>query len=119
MAHHEYNRRLAMLKDTRQRLEAAFDVAEEDAGVLGAAYLSFYRASLNKKIGIQEKDVSNAGLVVESKRDAAVRARQERQVIETLKDKHLMNYKREVAAGEQKEMDELSLYAHQRRTENY
>ncbi|MDF9409303.1 flagellar export protein FliJ [Pelotomaculum isophthalicicum JI] len=118
MAHHEYNRRLAMLENTRQRLEAAFDVAEEDADVLGVAYLSFYRASLNKKIDIQEKDVSNAGLVVESRRNAAVRARQERQVIEMLKDKHLMNYKREVAAREQKEVDELALYAYQRRLDN-
>lgn len=117
MAHHEYSRRLALLEDTRQRLEAAFDVAEEDVDVLGVAYLSFYRASLNRKIDMQEKDVNNAGLVVENKRNAAVQARQERQVIEMLKDKHLMNYKQEAAAREQKEVDELALYAHQRRME--
>ncbi|OPX88930.1 MAG: Flagellar FliJ protein [Pelotomaculum sp. PtaB.Bin117] len=119
MAHHEYNRRLAMLEDTRQRLEAAFDVAEEDVDVLGAAYLSFYRASLNTKIDIQKKAVDNASLVVEGKRNAAVQARQERQVIEMLKDKCYMNYKREVAAMEQKEIDELALYAHQRRMDNF
>jgi len=114
VAHHEYNRRLALLENTRQRLEAAFEVEEADVDVLGVEYLSFYRASLSKKISVQENDVSNAGLVVENKRHAAVQARQERQVIETLKDKHLMNYKRETAAREQKEVDELALYAHQR-----
>jgi len=118
LAHHEYNRRLTMLEDTRRRLEAAFDVVEEEVDVLGLMYLSFYRASLNKKIYMQEKGVSEASLVLENKRNMAVQARQERQVIEMLKDKHLMIYKRESAAREQKEVDELALYAHQRQV-NY
>jgi flagellar FliJ protein len=118
LARHEYNRRLTLLEDTRQRLEAAFDAVEKEMDVLDVMHQSFYRASLNKKIYMQEKGVSEASLVVENKRNAAVQARQERQVIEMLKDKHLMTYKREAAAREQKEVDELALYSYQRRWVN-
>lgn len=115
MAHNEYNRRLDLLQDTRQRLEAAFTVADKNQlDVLEVMNFSLYRTSLTKKISSQERDVREAGLVVEYRRGEAVRARQELQVMEKLKDKQYEIYKSEEAAREQKEVDELALYAYQR-----
>lgn len=105
-----------MLEDTRQRLEVAFTAAEKnEMDVFEGLHLSFYRAALSEKINCQQIDVSKACLMVEDKRNEAVRARQERQVIEKIKDKDLKNYRREAEAREQKEVDELALYAHLRR----
>lgn len=83
--------------------------------VFEVMHLSFYRASLSKKISSQEVSVKKAGLMVENKRSEAIQARQDRQVMEKLKDKHLQNYRREAEVREQKEVDELALYAHLRR----
>lgn len=77
-------------------------------------HLSFYRESLNEKITLQEEDVSQAAEAVEERRQKAVQARQDRQVIEKIKDKHLRNYRREEEAREQKLVDELALYSHVR-----
>jgi len=107
-----------LLEDTRQRLEVVFTVTEKkELDIFEGLHLAFYRTSLNKKINGQQIDVSKAWLLVEDKRNEAVRARQERQAIEKLKDKDLKNYRREAKAREQKEVDELALYAHLRRKE--
>lgn len=113
-ARHEYNRRLNLLHNTRRLLEDSFNVVEADTDVLDAAHLSFYRSSLSRKVRAQERDVGEASRLVEDKRCAAVKARQDRQVIETLKDKYWQHYKREAAAREQKTVDELALYGHMR-----
>lgn len=116
LAHSEYNRRLTLLEDTRQRLKEASTPAEKsEMDVFEVMHLSFYRASLSKKISSQEVSVKKAGLMVENKRNEAIQARQDRQVMEKLKDKHLQNYRREAEVREQKEVDELALYAHLRR----
>lgn len=116
LAHNEHNRRLTLLEDTRKCLEAACTVTEKnELDVFEGLHLSFYRTSLSEKINGQEKDVSEAGLLVENRRNEAVQARQERQVMEKLKDRHLQNHRREAAAREQKEVDELALYTHPRR----
>lgn len=115
-ARREYEKRLALLEDTRQRLETVSSGSRRDElDVLEEMHLSFYMASLNKKIKTQEKNVRKAGFLVDKRRSEAVRARRERQVMEKLKEKQLQDYMREEAAREQKETDELALYAHQRR----
>jgi flagellar export protein FliJ len=97
-----------LLENTRQRLEA-LEVAEKDGlNYFDIRQLLFYRASINEKIKVQEKNVNEAGLIVEHKRDEAVQARQERQVLDKLKEQYLQNYRREIAGREQKEVDELS-----------
>lgn len=117
-AHYNYNRSKALLEGTKQRLEDTFVLPEEDVQVLGVTYLSFYRSSLNNKIIRQEKDTQKASRMVDRKRDEAVQARQKRQVIEMLKDKQFTDYRREADAKEQKEVDELALYAYQRHLDN-
>lgn len=112
----EYNLRLTLLENSRQQLEEALEVAQKsELDLFEARQLSLYRTYLDDKIKLQEKDVNNAGLIVEHKRDKVVQARQERQAIEKLKDQHLQIYLREMADREQKEVDELSLNAYQRR----
>ena len=114
VAHHEYHRRLDLLAHTRQCLEDAFCLAEQDDDPLDVVYYSYYRASLSTKIDVQEHDAMIAGKTVERKRGVAIKARQERQVMEKLKDRHYTNYCCEEAAKEQKEIDELALYAYLR-----
>ena len=117
-AHNDYNRRLTLLEDTRQRLEetaAPAGKSESELDIFEVMHLSFYRTSLSAKISDQEKGVRKAGLMVEDKRNEAIQVRQDRQVMEKLRDKHLQNYRREAALREQKEVDELALYAHLRR----
>lgn len=105
-----------MLEDTRQRLEEACTQAEEiGLDIFEVLHKSFYRTSLSVKINDQEEDVKKAGHTVDNKRHEAIQARQDRQVIEKLKDKHLLDFRREAEVREQKEVDELALYAHQRR----
>lgn len=75
-------------------------------------HLSFYRESLSEKIINQEKGISNAAMAVEDSRKKAVQARQDRQVIEKIREKHLYNYQREEELREQKLVDEMALYSH-------
>lgn len=111
---------MTLLENTRQHLEAVLTVAEKNKmDVFEEMHLSFYQTSLIKKINDQEKDVSTAALIVDNRRNEAVQARQERQVVEKLKEKDLQNYKREVNAREQKEVDELALYAYLRRKKQF
>lgn len=117
LAHKEYNQRLTLLENTRRRLKAALEGAGKDrVDYFEIRQILFYRASINEKIKIQEKGVSEAGLIVEHKRDEAVQARQERQALDKLKEQYLQNYRREMANREQKEVDELSGNAYQRRS---
>ena len=114
VAHHEYHRRLTILEGTKQQLEDAFSFVKEEEDPLDVVYLSYYRASLNTKIDAQEHDARIAEKTVERKRNVAIKARQDRQVIEKLKDKHYLNYRFEESMKEQKEIDELALYAYLR-----
>lgn len=117
LAHNEYNSRCAVLRDTRQRLEQALTGAEKKIDVLESLHLDFYRKSLSEKIIGQEEDLCNAANAVEHSRQAAVQARQERQAMEKLKEKHLLRYRGEEEAREQKLVDEMALYAHFRFSE--
>lgn len=83
--------------------------------VFEVMHLSFYRSSLSQKINSQEQEVAEACRTLDFKRDEAVQARQDRQIIEKIKDKDLTEYKRDAEVREQKEADELALYAHLRR----
>lgn len=114
LAHHEYHRRLDILEGTRQRLEDTYEAAEEAEDPLDVVYLSYYRASLNIKINAQKHEAVLAEKAVERKRSVAIKARQDRQIMEKLKDKHYMDYRCEEATREQKEIDELALYAYLR-----
>ncbi|MFX4261952.1 flagellar export protein FliJ [Pelotomaculum propionicicum] len=113
MAHSEHNMRLAVLENTKNRLEQSL-AAHERVGidVFEEMQLSFYRESLSEKIITQAEDVGKAAVAVEERRKKAVQARQDRQVIEKLKDKHLDNYRRAEEAREQKLVDEMALYSH-------
>lgn len=116
LAHNEYNQRLTLLENTRQRLEVTLQAAQKNKlDIFEVRQFSFYRTSLNEKINRQEKDVKKASRIVEHKRKQAVQARQAQQVLEKLKEQYLQNYRREMADREQKEIDELSLNAYQRR----
>jgi flagellar FliJ protein len=75
-------------------------------------HLSFYRESLSEKIVSQEEGVGKAAMAVEDSRKKAVQARQDRQVIEKIREKHLYNYQREEELREQKLVDEMALYSH-------
>jgi flagellar FliJ protein len=75
-------------------------------------HLSFYRVSLSDKIITRTEDVGRAAVMVEDSRIKAVQARQDRQVIEKIKDKQLCNFRREEEAREQKFVDEMALYSH-------
>jgi flagellar FliJ protein len=116
LARNEYNQRLTLLESSRQQLEVTLEAAKRNKmDFFEVRQLSLYRSHLDAKIRAQEKDVQKAGFIVENKRDGVVQARQERQAIEKLKEQHLQDYKREMAGREQKEIDELSLNAYQRR----
>lgn len=116
LAHSEYNRRLTMLENTRRQLEETLKTAgKSDLDVFEVMHLSFYRTSLSQKINSREQEVAEARRRLDFKRSEAVQARQDRQIIEKIKDKDLTDYKREVEVREQKESDELALYAHLRR----
>jgi flagellar FliJ protein len=117
LAHNEYNNRCAVLRNTRQNLEQALTRDEEKIDVFENMHLNFYRESLSEKITAQEEDVYYAANAVEHSRQEAVQARQERQAIEKLKEKHLQKHKLEEEAREQKIVDEMALYAHFRSTE--
>lgn len=75
-------------------------------------HISFYQESLSDKIIAQAEEVSRAAMMVEDSRNKAVQARQDRQVIEKIRDKHLSRHMREEEAREQKFIDEMSLYSH-------
>lgn len=75
-------------------------------------HLSVYRESLSEKIVLQKEEVCRAAKAVEDSRSKAVQARQDRQVIEKIRDKHLCRHMREEEAREQKLIDEMSLYSH-------
>ncbi|NLJ76571.1 MAG: flagellar export protein FliJ [Peptococcaceae bacterium] len=116
LAHNRYNQLLIILNDTRQRLEKTFQSGDlKKLDLFMSRQFSFYRMSLNKKIIKQKKDLNEAARLVENKRNEAVRARQEQQVLEKLKEHGLNNFKREMALREQKEIDEMSLATYQRR----
>jgi len=115
VAHNEYHRRLNILEDTKQRLEDSFETEEEDSNIFGIAYLSYYRTSLKTKINNQMHEADLAHKTVERKRHVAVKARQERQVMEKLKDKHHLYYRQEEASKERREIDELALYSYARK----
>ena len=109
LARQEYNRRLMQLEQTKEQLESLWqDTGQSEQSFFEIFQRSCYGAALKKKISRQERDVSEAGLAVELKRKEAVQARVERKVLDTLKDKHLQNYKRVMENKEQKEIDELS-----------
>ncbi|MEG3069867.1 MAG: flagellar export protein FliJ [Candidatus Syntrophopropionicum ammoniitolerans] len=116
LAHNKYKQLLIVLNDTRQRLEKTFQQGDQKKlDLFMGRQFSFYRISLNKKIIKQKKDLCEAAHLVEKRRNEAVEARQERQVLEKLKEHSLNNFKREMALREQKEIDEMSQAAYQRR----
>jgi len=113
LAHNEYNRRLRMLEDARLKLEGTLTVpGENELDIFAEMHLSFYRSVLSRKVIEGEEHVNEACRLVEGRRNEAVQARQERQVIEKLKNIHMQKYRREEAAREQKENDELALYTY-------
>ncbi len=117
MARNEYNRRLALLEDTKESLENAYSIStrNSDAGFFDVISLSFYRTSLAKKVNNREKDVKTAGMIVDNRRREAIQARQDRQILENLKDKQRQSFMREENAREQKLADELASYMFYRR----
>lgn len=117
VARNEYEKHLGLLEETRQRLETvSLGAGPEAMNVLEEMHLAYYRVSLHRKIKTQEQNVKRAGINVDKKRGAAVAARQEKQVMERLREKQLDRHLREEADREQKATDELALYAHQRKT---
>jgi flagellar FliJ protein len=99
-------------------LEQSLSVHEDvNIDVFEVMHLTFYRESLSEKIVCQKEDVSRAALKVEDKRNKAVQARQERQIMEKIRDKHMNNFHREEEAREQKFVDEMALYSHFRSLE--
>lgn len=102
-----------MLRETKERLEQSLAAHESaDVDLFEEMHLSFYRESLCEKIITQAEEVSKAAEALEDSRKKAVQARQERQVIEKIRDKHLYNYRREEEAREQRLVDEMALYSH-------
>lgn len=106
-----------MLEHTRQHLNETCEksVNNSKLDLMEVVHLFYYRDSLKDKINHQEKVFNEVSLVMENKRHEAVRARQERQVMEKIREVRFQEYRREELSREQKEADELALYAHQRR----
>lgn len=104
---------MAVLAHTEKCLEQSLTPNKgADIDVFAEMHLSFYRESLSEKITGQKEDVNRAAQEVEDTRKKAVQARQDRQAIEKIKDKHLYNYHRAEEAREQKLVDEMALYSH-------
>lgn len=113
LANKDLNRRAELLETVIQRLEAATSVDEAcELDVVEEMHLSFYLVTLSEEISTQEKGVNDARLRVEDRRNLAIEARREKQVLEKLKERHRQNHRRETEAREQKEMDELALYSY-------
>jgi flagellar FliJ protein len=113
LAHSEQVKRQTILEDTKKRLEQSLLVHEgADIDVFEVMHLSFYLESLSEKIVCQKEDVNRAAVVVEDNRNKAVQARQDRQVMEKIRDKHQNNFHREEEIREQKLVDEMALYSH-------
>jgi flagellar export protein FliJ len=115
LARKEYNKCLSLLENTRLRLKELEVIEINKLNFFDVRQLTYYRGFLSERIKAQENDVKNAALVVEQKLGGVVKARQERQAIEKLKEHYLQRYKREMADRERKEVDELSLNVYQRR----
>jgi len=111
----EYRRLLHGLNETKRRLEEASAPAGGVLDVTEQQHLALYRGALAERLRLQEKAVRAAAAAVEAKRREAVRARQERQVIEKVKEKRYGEFLREEAAAEAKINDELALYSFMRR----
>jgi flagellar export protein FliJ len=115
LARKEYNKCLSLLENTRLRLKELEVIEINKLNFFDVRQLTYYRGFLSERIKAQENDVNNAALVVEQKLGGVVKARQERQAIEKLKEHYLQRCKREMADRERKEVDELSLNVYQRR----
>lgn len=114
-ARREYQRLLYGLNETKRRLEEVSVPAGGALDVNEQQHLALYRWNLAERARLQEKAVLAAAAAVEAKRQEAVRAKQERQVIEKVKEKRYTDFLREEAAAEAKVNDELALYSFMRR----
>ncbi len=110
-ARREHERLLNRLNETKRQLEEVSVPAGGVLDVLEQQHLALYRSALAARVRQQEKAVLAAAAAVEAKRREAVRARQERQAIEKIKEKRYSDFLREETSAEMKVNDELSLYS--------
>lgn len=74
-----------------------------------------YLISLDERIMRQQQKLEQAKKVSDSIRARVVTATSNRKILESLKDKHLMEYRQELARAEQNMLDEVGIAAYIRK----
>lgn len=103
------------LEQRRERLEYVIAAAEKRRGgctdPLQERTTQSYLMVLSEEVRSQQERVDAAELVVQEKNDLVVEAMQARKSLEKLKEKHLGEYRAEMAREETRQMDEIAARA--------
>lgn len=96
------------LNITKRKLQEAIAYAETIAGSKEQMQSFIYVEHLQQTLERQGKLLSRAKEILQVKREKVSKARQDRMIIEKLKEKHFMEFKELEQYIEQKENDELA-----------
>jgi len=109
-AQREYRDRLAEMRRTAERLEAAMTVRGRGRLHPGEEFhLTLYRGLLADALERQEEEVRRAEARVQRLRQEALAARRERMKLEHVRERQWEEFCLEEARAEQKELDEQGL----------
>ena len=100
-----------MQSNKAQTLAASGNV-QKDGSVLSPVQLQYsrdYVIQLSERIKDQEKSVDEQSHQVLDKREALVKANQEKKALELLREKHLSEFKKELRKKEQADESEIAL----------
>ena len=101
---------LGELRDSR--LELIMTIEEKKKKIVEASLYSFYSESLlslDRQIGFQLNAVEAQEQIVDQVRSELEEKSQQRRIVERMKEKEYLDYAREMARKEHKELDELSV----------
>ncbi|NLK00516.1 MAG: flagellar export protein FliJ [Clostridia bacterium] len=112
--HNSHRRQLARLEELMEQRRKEFFAGrlEPHRLIHRSAAIQF----LQQQIIEQKKLLVQASKKVRESRGRLVEAKQEHQVLEKLKERHLLEYGYEMAKREQKELDEIATSAYIRRS---
>ena len=102
------------LEETHYKLEEAVRFSEKVAQPDEQLHSLLYREHLQLTLDRQSKMLDRAQEILELRREATVKARQERMVLEKLKEKQWNQYKEQEAYLVSKEIDELATLGYAR-----
>jgi flagellar FliJ protein len=112
----ELGRAIAVLTEIESRIKAVAEdrsraAAERfapDNGALEIVYYEHYIRRLDQRRDQLLEEAAQAELAVEEKRNRYLDASRDRKVLDKLKEKREKQYRKEVFAGETKELDDIS-----------